>query len=148
MSEDRLYRIDIHDERAEAHPSNGLNYMKAPSRSSKKPRTSLSQTPMTPASPSRFHQGGIIPAKASCIAYYTYYILLRIIFRIILASCQLKPWRFPRGIWAFRPSKGQQRSTRSPASPQAGGDARCDGMVGSMLLIRRLNSATALRMDS
>ena len=30
MSEDRLYRIDIYDERAEARPSNGLNYMKAP----------------------------------------------------------------------------------------------------------------------
>ena len=44
-------------------------------------------------------QGVIIhvPAKASCIAYYKYYILLRIMLSINLASCQLKPWRFPRG---------------------------------------------------
>ena len=55
------------------------------------------------------HQGSIIPAKASCIAYYTYYILLRIIFRIILASCELKPWQFLLGFRRFG-----QRSAKFP----------------------------------
>ena len=67
------------------------------------------------ASRERGSQGSIIPAKASCIAYYTYYILLRIIFRIILASCELKLWRFLLGFRRFGQRRRRPRRSRPPA---------------------------------
>ena len=58
--------------------------------------------PVTPA------QGRTIPAKASCIAYYTYYILLRIIFRIIFGVLPAETVAVSTGVLGVS-AKGQQR---------------------------------------